>query len=261
MAEGQPLTAAVSTGWQRTEHHATRGLKRSELVAREIVEEIIGRRLRAGDVLPPESAMTARYGVARATLREALRLLEAQGIITLKPGPGGGPVMAPVSAKSLGRSSTLYFRLAGATYRDLIEALALMRPWLAELAAEHADPDEARARLLPAVEASEALRNDAAGIWHVGPQFHETVYELSGNPVLSTSVSSLSGIFRDHVLSRIDLTGVRDEFLDDHRRIAQAIIARQPKLAYGLSRANVMRLNEICEEQVADLLRSVIAWD
>ena len=70
-----------------------RGTKRALLVAHQIVDEIGRSDLDVGDKLLPEQEMLIRYGVARATLREALRFLELQGVIHLKPGPGGGPVV------------------------------------------------------------------------------------------------------------------------------------------------------------------------
>ena len=60
--------------------------------------------LGSGDRLPLEAAMVEQYGVSRASLREALRLLEVQGLIRLKPGPGGGPVVGAVEAANLART-------------------------------------------------------------------------------------------------------------------------------------------------------------
>ena len=66
--------------------------KRALTVARRIVEDIEQQGAEVGDRLLPEQEMLVRYGVARATLREALRFLELQGIIFLRPGPGCGPI-------------------------------------------------------------------------------------------------------------------------------------------------------------------------
>ena len=62
--------------------------------------------------------MVEQYGVSRASLREALRLLEVQGLISLKPGPGGGRWSARSSRRNLARTAALYFHLGGATYAD-----------------------------------------------------------------------------------------------------------------------------------------------
>ena len=62
------------------------------LLAVMIVRDIVSRNRGPGDTLPSEAAMLAHYRVSRASLREALRLLEVQELIRLKPGPGGGPI-------------------------------------------------------------------------------------------------------------------------------------------------------------------------
>src|ERR1700757_3584335 len=92
-----------------------RSVKRSEVLAREIVEEIVAGGLEPGDGLPAEGGMLDHYEGGGGSLREALRLLESQGRVTLKSGPGGGPVVGEVDAANLGRTASLYFRLAGAT--------------------------------------------------------------------------------------------------------------------------------------------------
>ena len=70
---------------------ARRADKVSEVVARAIVHDIVSRGLEPGATLPSEAVMLARFQVGRASLREALRILEVHGLITIKPGPGGGP--------------------------------------------------------------------------------------------------------------------------------------------------------------------------
>jgi GntR family transcriptional repressor for pyruvate dehydrogenase complex len=68
-----------------------RSRKLAEIVAHELVAEIAKQGLTPGRVLPPEADMVRSFGVGRATIREALRLLEVQGLIAMRPGPGGGP--------------------------------------------------------------------------------------------------------------------------------------------------------------------------
>src|SRR5439155_15826548 len=113
--------------------------KTSERIALEIVHDIVAQGLQAGDHLPLEAAMVEHYGVSRASLREALRLLEVQGLIALKPGPGGGPVVGSVDAPSLARTTTLYFHLGGMTYGELYQTQEMLEPLCAELAARHPD--------------------------------------------------------------------------------------------------------------------------
>ena len=86
---------------------ALRGLKTSESVARDIVHDIVTAGLQDGDGLPSEAAMLQQYGVSRESLREGLRLLEVQGLIRIRRGPGGGPIVGSLDPANMGRTSTL----------------------------------------------------------------------------------------------------------------------------------------------------------
>ena len=99
-----------------------RSLKASESVARDIVDDIVVRRLREGDSLLAGIGDAAAVRRQPRDAREALRLLEVQGLISIRRGPGGGPIVGTVDPANLGRTSTLYYHLAGATYAELFDA-------------------------------------------------------------------------------------------------------------------------------------------
>ena len=99
--------ASVRSGVRRTR----RVMKTSELIARDIILDISEGGLKTGDSLPPEAAMLKHYEVGRASLREALRLLEVQGLVHIRAGAKGGPVVGSANAENLARMLTLYFGL------------------------------------------------------------------------------------------------------------------------------------------------------
>ncbi len=237
-----------------------RNVKRSELLAREIVEEIISRGLEPGDFLPPEAVMLSHYEVGRASLREALRLLEAQGLVSLKPGPGGGPVLGKVDPVNLGRTATLYFRLAGASYGLLAEAMLVLDPWLAELAAQRSEKGHVEETLGPCMEAGDRVAGDNAGIWRVAPEFHDLVYHLSGNGVLETMASAVGAIFRAQVLSQVDMADRQSVFLADHHRLAEAIAAGQPSKARKVAQEHMQSIVDMVTERSPGLLDRLIEW-
>ncbi len=246
--------------WARRPSPSLRHVKRSELLAREIVEEIIARGLKPGDVLPPESSMLTHYEVGRASLREALRMLEMQGLVTLKPGPGGGPVVGAVEPANLGRTATLYFRLDGATCGTLAEAMLILDPWLAELAAQRADPAQASAALDQVILAVDQAGGDPDLVWRTAPNFHDEIYMLSGNAVLKTVANSLGAVFRSQVLSQVDLSSVQPRFQADHRRIAAAISAGQTAKARKLAHDHMKLIIATASKQNPALLDRVIEW-
>jgi GntR family transcriptional repressor for pyruvate dehydrogenase complex len=237
-----------------------RTLKRSEVVAREIVEDVVRRRLQPGDVLAPEGVMLAQYGVGRVTLREGLRLLEAQGLLTLRPGPGGGAVVSGVDASDLGGTATLFFRLAGATYREVGNALRTLQPMLVQRIAERPDHKAVAAELYAAIEASEAVGDQPDGVFRVGPEFHALVATLGGNPVLSTFANALGSIFTTRVLSVVDLEPGQAEFLAAHRTITKAIADGHATRARQLAYEHEVHMQEYCEERAGGRLSQVVEW-
>src|SRR5215469_10118495 len=85
---------------------------------------------------PPERAMLETYATGRGTLREALRLLEFQGVIALKPGPGGGPILLNPAASHLASTLQLLMQLSQAPYRVVVEARLALEPAISRAAAE-----------------------------------------------------------------------------------------------------------------------------
>src|SRR3954467_13331202 len=113
--------------------------KAAMLVAQRIVRDVVRGGLKPGDLLPPERTMLETYETGRGTLREALRLLEFQGVITLKPGPRGGPVLMDPDASHLASNFVLLMQLKAAPFRNIVEVRTAMEPMISSLAAERMD--------------------------------------------------------------------------------------------------------------------------
>jgi len=196
------------------------GEKTAERVALSLIHDIVSEDLREGDRLPLEAAMINRYQVSRASLREALRLLEVQGLVDLKPGPGGGPAVGRADANYLGRTMALFFRMSACTYSQLLRAHMQLEIMCAELAAEH--PDRAE-RMKPFLDPSPP--DSEAEYRRSTIDFHVVVHELTDNPILVFLVEALSQIYYRHVIATMDPVAIRPTLLEEHRELAQAIIA------------------------------------
>src|SRR5579863_6955728 len=158
-----------------------RSSKISETIARDILDDIVVRKLLPGTMLSSEAVMLDRYGVGRASLREALRLLEIYGLIKIKPGPRGGPVVAEVTSSDLGRSATFYFHAVGATFADLLSARLAIEPMMAGLAASNLSAEGAE-EIQRALVAHERDATRPASSWgRTSAGLHVIVNGLSGN--------------------------------------------------------------------------------
>lgn len=232
-----------------------RALKTSERIAQEIVHDIVAQGLRTGDRLPLEAVMVEHYGVSRTSLREALRLLEVQGLIRLKPGPGGGPVVGQVEAANLARTSSLYFHLGAATYHQLLEAQIQLEPLVAHLAAGHPN----RRTEMERFYAPGTFASDADYHAHT-EDFHGAVYELSDNLVLRLLTESVTHIISDHVVATMDPVELRPRILDEHASLARAISAGHRDKAARLMAEHFEIQHEYYRTHWPERLDKLIEW-
>lgn len=234
-----------------------RGGKVSELVAREILEDTVARDLEPGTMLPSEAQMLEQYQVGRASLREALRILEVHGLIRVKPGPGGGPMLAEVQSRDFGRTATFYFKAKRARFLDLLEARLVLEPIMARMAAQNA---RAAVKLEANLAEAEQLLEDPGPRWgQISNEFHSMVGGLTGNPVLDLVGSSLNDIHADRVRP-IFPVGSRSGVLRAHKKIAEAIISGDADQAEHLSRRHIQELIKRLKELNPNMLDELIDW-
>jgi GntR family transcriptional regulator, transcriptional repressor for pyruvate dehydrogenase complex len=244
----------------RSTSAALRSLKTSESVARDIVDDIVVERLHEGDNLPAETAMLQQYGVSRETLREALRLLEVQGLISIRRGPGGGPIVGTVDPANLGRISTLYYHLAGATYRELFEAWVISEPILAELAAANPDRDLVRTAMTPYLELHGPDDEPLEAFVNRHTQFHAVVGSIAGNKVLQLSLMATGHIVTHHVIVNADPRDARNTIEHDHSAIAKAITNGFGTKARRLMQDHIRAITELYQSSIGPQMDDYIGW-
>jgi GntR family transcriptional repressor for pyruvate dehydrogenase complex len=239
----------------------TRAFKTSETVARDIVRDIIVGQLRPGDRLISEAAMLEQYGVSRESLREGLRLLEVQGLISLRRGPGGGPVVGTVDPAHLGRVSTLYYHMAGATYRELFEAWLLAESTLAERSARNADTALRVAVMKPyMVDEGTPDERTIDEFVQTHSRFHGAIASLVENKVLELSLQTLGQIVTHHSAVTRDPRELRDTIEHDHHELAQAIAAGHPRRARHLMEQHIAGISREHLDGLGGQLDEFIEW-
>ena len=191
--------------------------KAAVLVAQEIVRQVRARGLSAGDRLLSEQRMVERYGVARGTLREALRLLETQGVLVIKAGPGGGPELTTPDAGHLASTLALLLQCVDAPFRAVVEARAIVEPGLARLAAERCTDADLQA-LAASLERLRAASGERA-FAEEQRRFHDLIAVAAHNPVFAFLLPALRRISR----------GSRLAYGAAQRRSAIAALARIPR--------------------------------
>jgi GntR family transcriptional repressor for pyruvate dehydrogenase complex len=233
-----------------------RGAKVAEALAQEIVHEIVSRKLAPGTLLPSEAQMLEDYGVGRGSLREALRILEVHGLITMKPGRNGGPMVIEARTRDYGRMSTLFFHLAGMTFQQLVDARLVMEPMMARLAAERRG-QELEGQV---PDARKIAVEDDDTYFDATQDFHKTVASMSGNPVLNLISMSLEDIFHDQVSGLLFPKSKRREVLATHQEIATAISEGRAEDAERLMRQHMQNYADYVRKRNGPLMDEVVDW-
>jgi GntR family transcriptional regulator, transcriptional repressor for pyruvate dehydrogenase complex len=242
----------------RTWLESPRTDKLSERLARTILSDIVEGHLAVGAMLPSEATMMESYGVGRNSLREALRILEVHGLVKIKPGPKGGPVVASISSNDLASSASFFFNALGVTFGDLLQARLIIEPVMARLAAARVGDASARAII------TTLARHDAAGPetheWMPeSAGFHVLVNSLSGNPVLDLVCRALIEIYAERTPSSYP-SNDSGQNRRAHGRIAKAIIDGDADLAERRMRSHIKsQLTNVKRYQPA-LIDEPIDW-
>lgn len=207
--------------------------KASDAVVGGLRRWIISQDLPVGHRLPGEVQLAERYGVGRAAVREALRLLERDGLVEVRRGVNGGIFVRHPEINQVGEVVSLLFATRGTTIGEWVDFRLLVEPAAAELAAANAGPEQ-RAELAAAV-APEA----GVDLPHV-PDLHIVIAEASGNGVLAVALGAMRASFDEHFrpsrISDEDLAATDAA----HRKIARRIIAGDGP---GARRAMQVHLN------------------
>lgn len=199
--------------------------------------------------------MIAEYGVARATLREALRLLEAQELIAIKAGPLGGPVVTRPSTASLSSYMANVFNAYEATLADLIEARSQLEPAVAALAAQKRS-EEDLATLAAAVREMEQQYEDEEQFLKLNRLFHEALAKCTGNPIFLVMTASINSVGDGAALGVSYRPKDRLAVLDAHRQILETIRAGDPKAAFEATRSHLLHYRDYVARKYPDVLVS-----
>jgi len=252
-----PAAVAAPRGLRSLEH---RSLKASEQVVHAILADIKRQGLKPGDRLPQEPDMVARYGVARATVREALRILEVNGLINVKVGPGGGPTVRSATPADFGRAISLFLQAEGITLEELFRARRLIEPVLARDAALQQDPGWiAQARDLIARGRTLDIGDDTAYI-AITREFHELVVQGTTNRVFRSFALGLMSMFIGSLDQAIYPLDKRRKVLREHEDILKAIIAGNPARVEKLMMTHMGGVQDSIAGRYQASYRDVVGW-
>jgi GntR family transcriptional repressor for pyruvate dehydrogenase complex len=187
--------------------------------------------LHPGDRLPPERELARKFGVNRASMRQALKALDVMGIVVQRV--GDGTYLTHDASATLGAPLDFLILVDGITFQELFEARRIVEPELAAWAARRRSREDiadlgdavAAMRANPAMDAEELAAQDL--------RFHEAIWRASGNRVCQRMFSSLHRAMSRSLTVTSSLRDA-DTPLEAHEQMLRAIAAGEPEKARTL---------------------------
>ena len=214
-----------------------------ELIADQLLAEISERRLRPGDVIPPERELTRLYRAGRSSVREALRMLESRGVIAPA---GGGSFAVAGYANSLNSSLQLLLSLDQATMHDIYELRRILECEAAALAAGRhtashlALMDEAIDEMTKGLEAAGVER---AELYIDGDlRFHLAIAEATRNGLIVHSMRAVRDVMRRALTSIFTIPESPERSHEQHRSIRAAIASGEAEHARQTMHDHLVRV-------------------
>jgi len=189
-----------------------------EQVVQALREEILSGRYDATGQLPPQGELCQRYGVSRSVIREAMRQLESQRLLTV--GRGRRPQLAPLNGQAVAESLQILLRRSGATLFHLMQIRQVLEVEIARLAARNMD-EETLLRLHVAVKQQEQAQDVEQQI-RADLAFHRILAEATGNPLFVFLMDALAELMYESRKTTIG-RGLNSRAVAGHRGILAAL--------------------------------------
>ena len=205
-----------------------------------VVRMIVGGQLAPGSLLPTEPEMSARFGVSRSVVREALRVLGEKGLIDVRHG-SGTRVTTPDRWDALDPLILAALRERGPSatvLHDLLEARTIVECEVAALAAERANPQE-RDALQAAITTMRESLDDPARFVTGDSAFHLTLLRAARNRVLERMTQPMHELLSYAQALTDAIPGVLTRALAEHEAIADAVSRRDPDAARNAMRTHL----------------------
>jgi len=220
------------------------GRRAFEEILFQLERAIVSSDLAAGDRLPSERDLAARFKVSRTSVREALRVLEALGLVRVRRGPDNGATLLERPDNAFEPLFRFHFALQHVSFENLVEFRTVIESWTARAAAELQLVDHLR-DADAALTRTEADDLDVPSFLALDIEFHLALARAAGNPfaplVLAGGRSVIEKAMLEGALRVADWPSIRKRLMREHRAILDAVFAGQGSAASRLMSRHISR--------------------
>lgn len=212
-----------------------------------IVEQIEGAiargEIKPGERLPSERELVTLFGASRPTVREALRVLEAGGVVRSRPGDPNGPEVLPFSPTGLAKQMTRLAQLEELSIAELVCFRMIIDSSASLLAAQLRTPEQLAAMEQTIVVMERSIDQGYDEFSAADIAFHDAIAQASRNTMIQICNNVVRGVvlhlIADKVTRALNSTALMKESLQHHREVLHAISAGDGHGAARIARENL----------------------
>ena len=212
-----------------------------EQIVQQVEESIHNGSLKPGDQLPPERELAQQFGVSRTAVREAVKALREKGLVEAYP--GRGTFITDGTSYTIRQSLDRMLKSGNEGFGFLAEVREILEPEIAALATTRAD-EEALALLREQVEVMDEAKRDPDAFIEADLDFHLTLGEAAGNPIILSLIDSIVGLLREQRMGIFQVEGGSERGQYHHKRILEAVEHRDPIGAREAMKAHLKQVRE-----------------
>lgn len=221
----------------------------SQHLTRQVLKLIQSRNLEPGDRLPSTKELAELFSVATPTMREALRRLQATGVVDIRHGSGiyvrtieQGPII----------TNPHYGELNAEAILQLLEARIALEPFLAGRAAELATDEDLASLEALLAEAEHFLNGQDAKLHPTNMRFHTRIARVSRNTILAEFFASLVDLYGREQLGILAIFNARSRDHHDHIEIFEAIRNHDAALATERMRVHLIGVHDVVKQRLLE---------
>jgi GntR family transcriptional regulator, transcriptional repressor for pyruvate dehydrogenase complex len=212
-----------------------------EQIVQQVEESIHKGSLKPGDQLPPERELAEQFGVSRTAVREAVKALHEKGLV--EAFPGRGTFITDGTSYTIRQSLDRITRKGNEGFAYLAEVRAILEPEIAVLATSRVKEEDLQA-LREQVQTMDQAKNDPDAFIEADLDFHLTLAEAAGNPIILSLIDSIVGLLREQRMGIFHVDGGPERGQYHHKRILDAIEHRDAAGAREAMRAHLKQVRE-----------------
>ncbi|MFX0202742.1 MAG: FadR/GntR family transcriptional regulator [Candidatus Hodarchaeota archaeon] len=220
----------------------------SKMIANQIEAKILRGELRPGDKLPSENELVEKFQSSRNTVREALRTLEASGLIKIKQGPFGGAFIEEFSPQFISDSLIRALKLGNVSISNLTQFRLAIEPYIAQTVASKGLQREIVSRLEENIGDATRLYKDNQVTGYKNMDFHVILAEATENPVFVIVLNTLrAGLNEITPIAKVRKS-IRNSTIYYHKRILEAIKGKKPEEARQKMTQHLIELESVLKK-------------